>query len=119
MKFFVYLISDWTHKNIYAGYTCSMVEFREFNKFWNNAVIEYYSDRYKHRLVYFEEVTKEGHAIDRMMYFTFLPLKNKIYEIISVNPDFIDLTTCENYDFPTGDFNSIYKRMDKLIRPFG
>ena len=98
MKYFVYLISDYTHKNIHCGYTSDLIKLLELYNILNITSLNYHAENYLNRIVYMEEVKKEGTAIDRLLYFTHLPLIEKIAEIQAVNPQWLDLSLDPNFN---------------------
>ena len=99
MNYYVYLISDFKKKNIHAGYCEDVPKMVGFYNDLNDLSIRLNEDHYLNRLVYFEEMGKEGDAIDRVMFFTFTPLIERIKLIEEVNPTFMNLTTASNYPF--------------------
>lgn len=99
MEYYVYLISDFSHRHIQAGYCSDMTKMVTFYNKMNEMSLYPSDEKYINRLVYFEEVNKEGDAINRLMFFTFIPLTERIKLIEEVNPTFMDLTTASNYPF--------------------
>jgi len=95
MSHYVYLISDYSHKHIHAGYCDDVVKMIEFYQFFSDTSLHYPIDKYLNRLVYCEKVWTEGQAIDRVTYFTFMPLKVRIEQILAANPDWDDLSNDE------------------------
>jgi len=94
MDYYVYLISDSTNKIIHAGYCTDIEKVLDFYNSLESLSIEIIRKQ-KYRLVYIEKVKKEGTAIDRVHYFTFMPLDKKIKEILSANPNWQDLSYAE------------------------
>jgi predicted GIY-YIG superfamily endonuclease len=96
---YTYLMSDHTKKNIHAGYCESVSKMVEWYKQWSEMSLFLTDDKYLNRLVYLEENSTEGQAIDRFTYFTFIPISERIKIIEGCNPTFMDLTTASNFDF--------------------
>lgn len=88
---YVYLISNYSHTNIQSGYCEDVRKAIGFYSKHNDMTLNYPLDKYLHRLVYLEEVSSEGKAVDRLTYFTHMPNTEKIKLIESINPDWIEL----------------------------
>ena len=93
------MISDHTKKHIHAGYCASVSKMVEWYKELNEMSLFLTDDKYLNRLVYLEENSSDGQAIDRMVFFTFISLDEKMKMILELNPEFMDLTTASNFDF--------------------
>ena len=91
MAYFIYLMADHTHKHLHAGYCKDIIKAIDFYKEQEMMSLYYPTEKYLTRLVYLTEVTTEKQAIEGFEYFNFMPITEKIKEVINVNPGWIEL----------------------------
>jgi len=96
MKRFIYIITDRNRNNLHVGLCSDLLKTIDFYRqmptlFFDNA-------NQLNRLVYFEEISSEGLAMERFKTVSTYtrPQKEKI--IRPVNPDWVDLTPGLNYE---------------------
>jgi len=96
---FVYIISDYTRKNIHVGYCTDIVKTVEEYNMINDVSLLWPLDKYLNRLVYLEEVPDEFWAKDRIKALVILTNREKEEMILESNPAWMDLTTADNFQF--------------------
>lgn len=98
MRHFIYIISDFTKRNIHFGYCSDVVKTVEIYNTMNTMSLHYPAENYLNRLVYFEENGSEEKCLERLRQLMTLTVKEKREMIIEINPEWIDLTKDVNFN---------------------
>ncbi|MGZ3872553.1 MAG: GIY-YIG nuclease family protein [Mucilaginibacter sp.] len=96
MKRFIYIITDRNRNNLHVGLCSDLLKTLDFYRqmptlFFDNA-------RQLNRLVYFEEMNTEEHAMERFKTVSTYTRPQKEKMIRSVNPNWVDLTIGLNFE---------------------
>lgn len=113
--YFIYLMSDNSRQNIHAGYCQNVGRMLAFYDVLNNTSLILDPNKKLNRLVYLEQVDTEAQAKERIAHFTFMPVKQREAEILTVNPEWLDLTTCENFTFSQYDGKKMEVEIIQLL----
>lgn len=98
MRYFIFLMSDYTHKHILLGSCINIPKMLETFDMLNTMSLHWPKENYLNRLVYFEELADEFVVNDRMKMLSTLTTKERREMILEINPEWEDLTKDLNFN---------------------